>query len=230
MLYRAEARANGVPVEKLSSAELAVREPEARTHSWALLSPSTAVIDPRQVLEELRKDLAASGKCLFLLRQPLLKVDAKARLAETPAETLEYGHLINVAGLFADRIAHMMDVGRQYRLLPFRGSYLRVKPEYAWRIRGLIYPAPDPALPFLGVHYTRSAGGDVYVGPTAAPAFGREHYEGLKGMTATDSGHILHFSHRPAAARAPMDCAPGMCAKNLKTNARRQTWRAARGP
>jgi L-2-hydroxyglutarate oxidase len=191
-LYQ-RATANKVPVEKLTPAQLSDREPEARTYRWALLSPSTAVIDPKQVLEELRKDLIASGKCAFLFQQPLLGVTPKTRQAQTPSETIQYGHLINVAGLFADRVARMLDVGRDYQLIPFRGSYLHVAPEYARRIRGLIYPVPDPALPFLGVHYTRSAGGDVYVGPTAAPAFGREHYEGTEGIKALDSRQIVRF-------------------------------------
>lgn len=187
------AQSNGVPVERFSKTQLAEREPEAATHDWALFSPTTSVIDPKQVLEALKRDLLATGKCQMLMGRPLVRVQAQERRAITAAESISYKHLINVAGAFADRIAHLMGIGLDYQLLPFRGAYLKATPDFARRIKGLIYPVPDPALPFLGVHFTRSAHDDVYVGPTAAPAFGREHYAGLQGVRLNDSGHVLKF-------------------------------------
>jgi len=191
-LYK-RAQANGVPVERLTPAQLKEHEPEARTHDWALLSPSTSVINPRSVLEHLKNDLLATGKCRILFSEALLTVSPESRTATTTHETIQYAHLINVAGLFADRVAHQMGVGKDYELLPFRGAYLKVRADYAAHIRGLIYPVPDPALPFLGVHFTRSAEGEVYVGPTAAPALGRENYQGLQGLNISDSGRIFQF-------------------------------------
>jgi L-2-hydroxyglutarate oxidase len=84
-----------------------------------------------------------------------------------------------------------MGVGDEYRILPFRGRYRKLKPEAASRIRGLIYPVPDPRLPFLGVHLTKSITGEVWVGPTAEPALGRENYAGLSGIVWSELPHLL---------------------------------------
>jgi len=184
---RQRAVANGVPIEVLTPDQLRQHEPEAHTYERALWSPSTAVTEPRLILQHLVNDLLASGRCHILFSESLQNVNPTEKKALTSKQTLSYGHLINTAGLFADRVAHGMGSGLDYQLLPFRGRYQQVRPPLMEKIRGLIYPVPDPALPFLGVHFTRSAHGDVYVGPTAEPALGREHYTGIRGMRPADS-------------------------------------------
>src|SRR5437867_2959272 len=84
--------------------------------------------------------------------------------------------MVNCAGLYADKLAHMLGVGRSYAILPFRGEYFAVRRSVPPLIRSMVYPAPDPAFPFLGVHLTAAVDGTVLIGPNAVLALGREAY------------------------------------------------------
>jgi L-2-hydroxyglutarate oxidase LhgO len=174
------ARKNGIALERLGPTELREREPLARTAGFALLSPETAVIDSGAVLARLRDELLARGVQVSL-GEAVVDIDADAGTLRTPTRRLSFGHLVNCAGLHADELAHRVGVGKRYRILPFKGLYRPLRAEVAARIRGSIYPAPDLDNPFLGVHITRNVFGQVYAGPTAIPALGRENYEGFKG-------------------------------------------------
>jgi len=185
---------NGIRVERINAARLKELEPAAYAQDGALYSPDTATIDSMAVLESLRRDLLSDG-FIVLLSEPLLAIDASARIARTTHDEWNYQHLLNASGLYADRWAHAMDVGLQYSLLPFRGGYHKLASPIADQIRGLIYPVPDPRLPFLGVHFTRTVDGDVLVGPTAEPALGRENYSGLSGLAWRELPTLLkHLS------------------------------------
>jgi L-2-hydroxyglutarate oxidase LhgO len=85
--------------------------------------------------------------------------------------------LINASGAHADRVAHWFGLGKEYKILPFKGTYKRLKEDRSYLVRGNIYPVPDLRNPFLGVHLTRSVEDKVYAGPTAIPVFGRENYK-----------------------------------------------------
>lgn len=100
---------------------------------------------------------------------------------------MQYGHAVNCAGVHADTVAHWFGAGRRYALLPFRGSYWKLDPASGIRVRHLIYPVPDLRVPFLGVHTTTTTMGDVYLGPTATPALGRENYRGLPDITLSEA-------------------------------------------
>src|SRR5262249_51917575 len=108
-----------------------------------------------------------------------------------------YGFLVNAAGVYADRIAEPYGVGLNFRILPFKGLYWKARPEFTARIKGLIYPAPDIRMPFLGVHITKTIKGEVTFGPTAIPAFGRENYSLFGGMdlleTPKIAAHLLRL-------------------------------------
>ena len=93
--------------------------------------------------------------------------------------SINYGHLINAAGLHADSVSHKFGMGSRYTLLPFKGIYWKLDPNSGLNIKHLIYPVPDLRVPFLGVHTTTTSDGSIYLGPTAVPAFGRENYHGL---------------------------------------------------
>ena len=95
---------------------------------------------------------------------------------ETTGGAVTAKHVINCAGLHADRIAEMMGERLDVRIIPFRGEYFTLQPERRDLVNGLIYPAPDPRFPFLGVHYTRTINGQVEAGPNAVLALGREGY------------------------------------------------------
>jgi L-2-hydroxyglutarate oxidase len=94
----------------------------------------------------------------------------------TPGEIIGADLLVNCAGLHADRIARMAGFDTGMRIVPFRGEYYQLTPAARGLVRGLIYPVPDPALPFLGVHLTRGIDGSVHAGPNAVLALRREGY------------------------------------------------------
>jgi (S)-2-hydroxyglutarate dehydrogenase len=113
-----------------------------------------------------------------------------ATVLRTSAGPIAAGYVINAAGLYADRIAHDFGFGLRYRILPFKGVYLYARPD-APRLRTHVYPVPRLENPWLGVHFTVTAAGRTKIGPTAIPAFWREHYGGLSGFRAGELADIL---------------------------------------
>nr|WP_321258616.1 L-2-hydroxyglutarate oxidase [uncultured Pseudodesulfovibrio sp.] len=172
--------ANGGTVHMVDSQQLAEIEPNAKTCERALHSPLTAVVDPKAVLAQMREELEQSGKVRFLFNTRFLE-GGKGQI-KTSAGDIGYGVFINAAGAFSDKVAQAFGIAQNYRLLPFKGIYRVLKKSAADKIRGSIYPVPNIKNPFLGVHFTRSVHGDVYVGPTSIPALGRENYGVLKGI------------------------------------------------
>src|SRR5512146_116402 len=180
----ARAQANGVRSELIDGPALKDIEPCAKTVEQALYVKDTAVVNPQRVMEALAEDARREGVVI----QTACAWNGRGGedAAETSQGRIAYGRLVNCAGLFADRIAHAFDVGRHYRILPFRGQFYRLRPESKVQVRGNIYPVPDLRNPFLGVHFTRRPEGEVTVGPSALPLLGREQYRGLSGMTIRD--------------------------------------------
>ncbi len=179
-LYR-RARANGTEVRLVDSKELREIEPYARTVEKALHSPLTAVVDAKRVVQTLAEELEGSGK-VRILRGVKVTGLRGSRYLETTKGNLEFSLFVNCAGAHADRIAHLFGVGKKFTILPFKGTYKKLREEKSHLVRGNIYPVPDVRNPFLGVHFTKSYNGEVYIGPTAIPALGRENYGLLKGI------------------------------------------------
>jgi len=177
------ATANGAPVSMIDERQLAELEPAARTAGRALHSSLTAVVDPRAVLAALRADVESSGRARIRTGVEVLGASGSGAV-RTSAGEVAFGRLVNAAGAHCDEVARHFGVGLQYRLIPFKGIYRKLRPDARLRVNGNIYPVPDPRNPFLGVHFTRSVHGHVYLGPTAIPAFGRENYGVLRGMGA----------------------------------------------
>jgi len=176
------ATANGARVEWLDERQLTEVEPRARTVQRALLSRDTAVVEPKRVLQALRQDLEAQGVrvatgCRFL------GLDGPSA-ARTTDGRIAFSRLVNAAGAWCDRVAAAFGMGERFRLIPFKGIYRKLRHGADFDVRGNVYPVPDPRNPFLGVHFTRSAQGDLYLGPTAIPALGRENYGLLAGAGA----------------------------------------------
>lgn len=175
---RRRGAANGVPgLRWLERTQIAEVEPHARGLA-ALHSPQTGVVDFRAVARAYAADLlAAGGQIAFGCE--VLGVERRARslrLAHAHGAT-EAGHAIFCAGAWADRLAVRAGAEADPRIVPFRGAYLRLKPQRAALVRALIYPTPEPGLPFLGVHLTRHIDGEVSIGPTALIAGARDAYE-----------------------------------------------------
>ncbi|NJB68858.1 L-2-hydroxyglutarate oxidase LhgO [Desulfobaculum xiamenense] len=175
------ALANGADVRMVDEHELADIEPHAKTIDRALHSPRTAVVDPRAILKSLADDLTATGRVRLFLDTRAIGPRPDGRL-DTTAGPVAFGHLINAMGAHADTLAHAFGIGLDYCFVPFKGAYRQLAPARAELVRGSIYPVPDIRNPFLGVHFTRGVHGDVYIGPTATPAFGRENYHGIDGI------------------------------------------------
>ena len=185
---------NGAKVDMLNEKELAAIEPNAKTVQHAIYSHYTAVVDPNKILKSLKSDLEGSGKVRFLFNCAFETV-VGSDVIQTQCGGIRFKRFINAAGAHCDRISKAFGIGVQYRLIPFKGIYRKLKKNSAWRVRGSIYPVPDIRNPFLGVHFTRNIHGDVYLGPTAIPAFGRENYGVFEGIDKEAIDILLSDTH-----------------------------------
>ncbi|MDW8237139.1 MAG: L-2-hydroxyglutarate oxidase [Aquificaceae bacterium] len=167
------AKANGVKVEIVTDKRLSELEPVAKTYKLALWSPNTASVNPLEVLNALKSKLQDMG-VRFLFNQKLIARASKQKLI-TKDHTIEFGKLINCAGLYADKIARLFDLGKEYKLMPFKGLYLINSGEKI-TLKRHIYPVPNIKNPFLGVHFTLSSEQKLKIGPTATPCLWREQY------------------------------------------------------
>lgn len=167
---------NELPVEVLDAAQLRAREPEI-TGVGGLFVPSTGIVSYPRICEtmvDLVRD--AGGEVRFNTEVMRIETSSGDVRVETDAERFHAGHLIACAGLWSDRIVSMLGQKPDFRIVPFRGEYFLLPPEHNRIVNHLIYPVPDPGLPFLGVHLTRMIDGTVTVGPNAVLAFKREGY------------------------------------------------------
>lgn len=221
---KAKAEASGAEVRLVDEQELAEIEPNAATLGKALWSPLTAVVDPRAIVARLAGELAASGKARILYNARVEGVDGKDGLL-TSLGRVEYRRLVNAAGAHADKLAHAFGLGLDYVLAPFKGCYRRLRADRSHLVRVAIYPVPDPRMPFLGVHFTRSAAGATYIGPTAIPALGRENYGILAGLDREAPEILLRdaalFARNPAFRATALAEAPKYLPAVLYRHARR---------
>jgi 2-hydroxyglutarate dehydrogenase len=185
------ARRNGVPgVRRLAALEIAEVEPAA-VGVAALHSPHTAIVDFAQVARALAADVAAAGGAIATGHEVTSVTPAGRRLLVGHARGMvEARAALFCAGAWSDRLAVGAGASPDPRIVPFRGAYLLVRPERAELVRGMIYPVPDPALPFLGVHLTRHIDGRLSVGPTALPVGGLDAYR-IRDVRPRDALRIL---------------------------------------
>jgi L-2-hydroxyglutarate oxidase len=169
--------ANGVEgLTRIGPEHLRELEPHG-TGLHAIYSPVTAIVDFAQVAQAMANILRARG--ITILTQGRLDGVTRADdglVLETTHGPVRTRGLINCAGLYADQVARLMGVRTGVQIVPFRGEYYHLRPERQHLVRGLIYPVPDPAFPFLGIHFTRTIHGVVEAGPNAVLALAREGY------------------------------------------------------
>jgi len=142
----------------------------------AVHCPTTGIIDFQSVAEKLQElILTKGGEVLLGVKVVGLKERASELIVETNQGDFNGDQVINCAGLFSDRIIDLAGVPREVRIIPFRGEYYVLREGKRW-VRNLIYPVPNPQMPFLGVHFTRRLDGTVEAGPNAVLALAREGY------------------------------------------------------
>lgn len=181
-------QANGVTLHEISAREAREIEPRARTVERALWSPTTATVDPRQVLNAVIEEARIAG---VVLEPGTAYLGRQANGIRTNRGDWSVGYLVNAAGLYADRIAQEYGFSQDFVLVPFKGLYLyRDEAPTPW-LRTHLYPVPDLRNPFLGVHFTVTVSGRVKIGPTAIPAFWREHYRGLERFQMDELVEVL---------------------------------------
>lgn len=190
-LYELKRRAdrNGVELNWLSEKELQLIDPNVKTFKRALHSPTTSTVDPVEVCNKLKEDIAANGvdfyfNCPYKSR--------KDNFVKAGNETFECGYFINAAGLYADKIAQEGGFGSKYTIIPFKGIYLKYAKNKS-DVGTNVYPVPNLKNPFLGVHFTKTVDGSIKIGPTAIPAFWRENYKGLSNFKLGEFFTILGF-------------------------------------
>ncbi len=171
------ARANGVEVELIGPGRLAELEPHAAGLA-ALWVPDAAIVDYRAVCRALWHELAAAGAQLALSTEVCGIIEREREIVvETTAGEWRSRLLINCGGLHSDRVAALhAPITDGTHIVPFRGEYFALREPRRHLVRGLIYPVPDPSLPFLGVHLTTTLDGRVLAGPNAVLALSREGY------------------------------------------------------
>ena len=151
-------------------------EPHVRARK-ALYAPGTGIVDYRNVTAIYADRIRSlGGKIFFNSALTGSKAIGSTTILETETGEYECSNVINCAGLHSDLVAEMMGVNTDLRIIPFRGEYYKLRKESEFLVKGLIYPVPDPAFPFLGVHLTQTMKGWVEAGPNAVLAAKREGY------------------------------------------------------
>jgi L-2-hydroxyglutarate oxidase len=186
------AQENGIEIELFDQAEVSRREPRIRSLG-GLFSPTTGIVDYVQVATAMADVLRQrGGQVITSAEVTAIEESPSGVTVRAGDERIRAKYLIAAAGLQADRIAKVCAVETDARVVPFRGEYYRLGPDKNDIVRHLIYPIPDPALPFLGVHLTRMIGGYVTVGPNAVLAFAREGYR-FGAVNPRDLSEMIRF-------------------------------------
>ncbi|QIS16825.1 L-2-hydroxyglutarate oxidase [Nocardia arthritidis] len=191
---------NGVEVELIDAPELVRREPHI-TGVGALFVPDTGIIDYRRVTSAMADEVRAGGGRVELSAEitAITETDSVVTVSG-PTGGWTAKRLVVCGGLQADRLARLAGVRTDFRIVPFRGEYYQLPAAHAELVRTLIYPIPDPSLPFLGVHLSPTIDGELTVGPNAVLGLSREGYR--KGsFDAGDAREVLGFPGMHRVAR-----------------------------
>ncbi len=184
---------NGIEVERLSDTELKQQEPNIEGVA-ALLVPSTGITDYKKITNKMAELFISMGGIVkFGCEVKALREYSNAVQIRTNNYVVNAKYVVVCGGLMADRLAKMMRIIIDFQIVPFRGEYYQLPVKYNQVVTRLIYPIPDPELPFLGVHLTRMIDGSVTVGPNAVLGWKREGY-GSFNFDFKDSLEMLSFS------------------------------------
>jgi L-2-hydroxyglutarate oxidase len=187
-------RTNGLDgILRVAADGLGEYEPHVRGRA-GLWVPETGIVDFTRVAEALAAELRAKGATIRTGSR-VRRVERRSAgfVLHGDGGELEASHLINCAGLQSDRVARLCGLDPGLRIVPFRGEYWQLAAGREGLVRNLVYPVPDPRLPFLGVHFTRKLGGGVEVGPNALLAWSRVSYS-RAGFSARDALATLSYA------------------------------------
>ena len=189
-------RQNGIDIEVLDQKKLKIQEPHI-TGLGAILVNATGIVNYQQVAKKMADQfLETGGNALLNHKVTALRESASdvsvAALQNGKKFLFRCRRLITCAGLHADSVTKMLNIPTNFQIIPFRGEYYQLPVKYSKIINHLIYPIPDPNLPFLGVHLTRMIDGSVTIGPNAVPGWKREGY-GRINVDIKDTRDILTF-------------------------------------
>jgi len=185
-------KANQIDVEILDQKKLNATEPNI-VGIGAILVKSTGIVDYKLITKKMSEQFESLGGEFLLNTEVInLKEDKERIQVITSSETISSEYLICCAGLMADRVAKLLDIKIDFQIIPFRGEYYKLKDKHNSLVKHLIYPIPDPNLPFLGVHLTKMIDGSITVGPNAVLGFKREGYKRLN-FSIRDSIQFLSF-------------------------------------
>ena len=190
--------ANGVELHWLDEKGLEDLYPNIKTHKKALLCPSTATVNPKEVTKEFAKVIQELGVELVLDCKYL---SSKANMVRTSQGDFSAKKIINCAGLYADNIARDFGFSKDYVIIPFKGIYLKDKSNIS-NLTTNVYPVPNLDNPFLGVHYTLTVDNESKIGPTAIPAFWRENYKGFDNFSLKEFLQITFYEMKLFATNA----------------------------
>ncbi|MFT2112475.1 L-2-hydroxyglutarate oxidase [Marinomonas sp. 2405UD68-3] len=183
---------NDIDIELLDKDELKRREPNILGEA-AIFVRDTGIVDYQKICRKLAELFEYNGGVLCLDSKVTgLKESKKEVTIEIGSRAITVGHLVTCSGLMADRMTKMLGIPTNFQIIPFRGEYYKLPSAYDSIVHHLIYPIPDPDLPFLGVHLTRMIDGGVTVGPNAVQGWKREGY-GRFNFSIKDTLQMLAF-------------------------------------
>lgn len=184
---------NDLEVHKLNQLELKQREPNVKGLG-ALYVPSTGIVNYRHICQKLAElFLQQGGEVRFESEVISLKEDANHVSVKLKNTQITCSYLVSCSGLMADRLTKMLHIPIDFQIIPFRGEYYQLPEKHNQIVKHLIYPIPNPELPFLGVHLTRMIDGSVTVGPNAVQGWKREGY-GTINFSLRDSYEMIRFT------------------------------------
>ena len=195
-------RQNGLNgIRRLGREEILQREPNAAGLE-ALEVPEEGIVDYGQVCQQLSKSLTDNGHEVHLGTKVLSGgLRGRKMRLHTDADEFEADYVVNCTGLHSDRVCRQLGGRPAVKIVPFRGEYYKIKPEHQSLVNHLIYPVPDPAFPFLGVHFTRLIHGGIEAGPNAVMALSREGYRGRD----INAGDLLESAMFPGLWKFALD-------------------------
>jgi L-2-hydroxyglutarate oxidase len=185
-------KSNDIGAEVLDQNKLNEIEPNV-FGIGALLVKSTGIVNYKLITEKMTEQFESLGG-EFLLNTKIINLqeDEDRIQVTTPNETFNSRYLVCCAGLMADRIEKLLKIKINFQIVPFRGEYFKLPEKHNNLVKHLIYPIPDPSLPFLGVHLTKMIDGSITVGPNAVLGFKREGYSKFN-FSIKDTLQLLSF-------------------------------------